>query len=486
MTAKANETGNAAGVYAPAAAASGSPEGTPVSLRNLTRAFGATKALDGMSLDIAPGELVALLGPSGCGKTTALRIVAGFEFADSGEVLVNGKDVSGVPAAKRDMGMVFQSYSLFPNMSALDNVGFGLRMRKAAAAQRRRKAAELLDMVGLSAQAGQYPHQLSGGQQWSRPRCGGTRGRSRCKRPSRQRQRGCAASMGGQPPAPRSWWPTSPSKEGASRGSASSERCPYWPKPATGSHAACDTARGDRRHLIASITKAGQPMSSLRGYLDALSFRNFMPEGKLHHFLDRFGKPGGAVADAGILAHRMGLYPGDYLAEWLSPILHEQLGVRTFADLQIAPAEDPGMSLPPDRRYRLVVHTSDITRGELVHLPWDYDHYGCDRDTQDVVATVRASMPIPFFFEPVTFTALPADIDVPRRAAAPSAPTMTVGRSRGSTAACCGTFRSMPSPASMASRPAGRRSASTVVATTTFPADHPPTPSTWPRDACTP
>ena len=165
MTAKANETGTAAGVSAPPAAASGSPEGTPVSLRNLTRAFGATKALDGMSLDIAPGELVALLGPSGCGKTTALRIVAGFEYADSGEVLVNGRDVSEVPAARRDMGMVFQSYSLFPNMSALDNVGFGLRMRKTAAAQRRRKAAELLDMVGLSAQAGQYPHQLSGGQQ---------------------------------------------------------------------------------------------------------------------------------------------------------------------------------------------------------------------------------------------------------------------------------------------------------------------------------
>jgi putative spermidine/putrescine transport system ATP-binding protein len=164
MTAKANETGATAGVYAPPAAASSS-EGTPVSLRNLTRAFGAIKALDGMSLDIAPGELIALLGPSGCGKTTALRIVAGFEFADSGEVLVDGKDVSEVPAAKRDMGMVFQSYSLFPNMSALDNVGFGLRMRKTAAAQRRSKAAELLDMVGLSAQAGQYPHQLSGGQQ---------------------------------------------------------------------------------------------------------------------------------------------------------------------------------------------------------------------------------------------------------------------------------------------------------------------------------
>jgi putative spermidine/putrescine transport system ATP-binding protein len=165
MTAKANETGTAAGAYAPPAAASGSPDGTPVSLRNLTKAFGATKALDGMSLDIAPGELIALLGPSGCGKTTALRIVAGFEYADSGEVLVNGRDVSEVPASKRDMGMVFQSYSLFPNMSALDNVGFGLRMRKTAAGQRRSKAAELLDMVGLSAQAGQYPHQLSGGQQ---------------------------------------------------------------------------------------------------------------------------------------------------------------------------------------------------------------------------------------------------------------------------------------------------------------------------------
>ena len=140
-------------------------EGTSVSLRELTRVFGATKALDGMSLDIAPGELVALLGPSGCGKTTALRIVAGFETATTGEVLVDGNDVQGVPAAKRDMGMVFQSYSLFPNMSALDNVGFGLRMRRASAAVRRKKAGELLEMVGLSAQAGQFPHQLSGGQQ---------------------------------------------------------------------------------------------------------------------------------------------------------------------------------------------------------------------------------------------------------------------------------------------------------------------------------
>ncbi len=156
-------TTNTAKGAAPAAdQASG---GASVSLQNLTRSFGATRALDGLSLDIAPGELVALLGPSGCGKTTALRILAGFETADTGSVTVNGKDVSHVPPARRDMGMVFQSYSLFPNMSAVDNVAFGLRMRKKAGPQRRSQAAELLDMVGLADQAKQYPHQLSGGQQ---------------------------------------------------------------------------------------------------------------------------------------------------------------------------------------------------------------------------------------------------------------------------------------------------------------------------------
>jgi putative spermidine/putrescine transport system ATP-binding protein len=153
-----------------AAAADGSrhtagTRGTSVVLQNLSRSFGATRALDGLSIDIAPGELVALLGPSGCGKTTALRIVAGFEAADTGSVHVDGKDISAVPSAKRDMGMVFQSYSLFPNMNALDNVAFGLRMRKHGSAQRRKRAGELLDMVGLAEQARQYPHQLSGGQQ---------------------------------------------------------------------------------------------------------------------------------------------------------------------------------------------------------------------------------------------------------------------------------------------------------------------------------
>ncbi|HSS89381.1 MAG TPA: ABC transporter ATP-binding protein [Streptosporangiaceae bacterium] len=150
----------AAGV--PGRAASG---GAPVSLREVSRSFGAVRALNGLSLEIAPGELVALLGPSGCGKTTALRILAGFETADSGTVTVDGKDIAPVPPAKRDMGMVFQSYSLFPNMSALENVGFGLRMRKMSTADRRRRAREQLELVGLAAQASQFPHQLSGGQQ---------------------------------------------------------------------------------------------------------------------------------------------------------------------------------------------------------------------------------------------------------------------------------------------------------------------------------
>jgi putative spermidine/putrescine transport system ATP-binding protein len=167
MTADAGITSTGAGTEAGNAAvhAAGNGAGAPVALRGLRRSYGAVRALDGLSLDIAPGELVALLGPSGCGKTTALRILAGFESADSGSVSVDGKDISRIPAARRDMGMVFQSYSLFPNMSALDNVGFGLRMRKQRGADRSKRAGELLDMVGLTDQAKKYPHQMSGGQQ---------------------------------------------------------------------------------------------------------------------------------------------------------------------------------------------------------------------------------------------------------------------------------------------------------------------------------
>src|ERR1700760_2305023 len=104
--------------------------GTTVEYVNVRRVFGSMSALDGLNLKIEPGELLALLGPSGCGKTTALRMLAGFDQPTSGQVLVDGKDISRTAANKRDMGMVFQSYSLFPTMSATDNVAFGLRMRK--------------------------------------------------------------------------------------------------------------------------------------------------------------------------------------------------------------------------------------------------------------------------------------------------------------------------------------------------------------------
>jgi NTE family protein len=163
--------------------------------------------------------------------------------------------------------------------------------------------------------------------------------------------------------------------------------------------------------LIASICKAGKPMTALRTYLGQLEFARFMPEGKIHHFLDHRGGAVQITADAAILTRRPGLYPGTYLAQWLQPILTE-LGVQTFEDLKIDRSADPGMSLPPNRRYRLVVHTSDITRGELVQLPWDYEYYGLPADKQDVVGAVRASMSIPFFFEPVMIQANEASVEV--------------------------------------------------------------------------
>jgi len=139
--------------------------GAAVSFRDVSKVFGRTRALDGFTLEIEPGELLALLGPSGCGKTTALRILAGFDDPTAGSVRVGGEDITRVPVNRRDMGMVFQSYSLFPTMSARDNVAFGLRLRKQGRVPRRSRADELLDLVGLSAHADKFPHQLSGGEQ---------------------------------------------------------------------------------------------------------------------------------------------------------------------------------------------------------------------------------------------------------------------------------------------------------------------------------
>ncbi|MCK7535697.1 MAG: ATP-binding cassette domain-containing protein [Marinilabiliales bacterium] len=131
--------------------------GVALQLVELHRSAGPTRALDGLSLDIAAGELVALLGPSGCGKATALRIIAGLDEADSGEVLVEGEDISGVRAKPAGMGMVHQAYSLFPNMTARDNVAYGLLMRKVGKAERRRRANDPLELVGPAARAGRYP-----------------------------------------------------------------------------------------------------------------------------------------------------------------------------------------------------------------------------------------------------------------------------------------------------------------------------------------
>jgi putative spermidine/putrescine transport system ATP-binding protein len=139
--------------------------GTAVSLVGLRRTYGSLNALDGLSLDIGPGELVVLLGPSGCGKTTALRILAGLDHADEGEVRVDGEDITRVPANKRDMGMVFQAYSLFPHLTVRDNVAFGLRLRGQDGRRRQQRAREMLELVGLAAFEDRYAHQLSGGQQ---------------------------------------------------------------------------------------------------------------------------------------------------------------------------------------------------------------------------------------------------------------------------------------------------------------------------------
>jgi putative spermidine/putrescine transport system ATP-binding protein len=139
--------------------------GDGLELVSCLRNFGKVRALDGFSIAIAPGELVALLGPSGCGKTTALRAVAGLERLDEGSVLVGGEDITTLPVHRRNIGMVFQAYSLFPNMNALDNAAFGLEVRKVSASVRRKRAGELLDLIGLSGLADRFPHELSGGQQ---------------------------------------------------------------------------------------------------------------------------------------------------------------------------------------------------------------------------------------------------------------------------------------------------------------------------------
>jgi len=136
-----------------------------VRLETVSKAFGRVRAVDAVSLQVGRGEFVSLLGPSGCGKTTTLRLIAGFEFPDSGRVLISGRDMAEVPAFRRPVNTVFQSYALFPHLTVFDNVAFGLRRRGVAKDEIHRRVPEFLNLVRLSEFGARYPSQLSGGQQ---------------------------------------------------------------------------------------------------------------------------------------------------------------------------------------------------------------------------------------------------------------------------------------------------------------------------------
>jgi spermidine/putrescine ABC transporter ATP-binding subunit len=147
-------------------AAAAMASGAQLRLRQLTKAFGAAKAVDQISLDVPAGAFVSLLGPSGSGKTTTLNLIAGFLTPDSGDILLDERSIADVPPHKRNIGMVFQSYSLFPHMTVADNVGFPLRMRTQLSRQDARKRIdEMLALVQLGHLGTRYPRQLSGGQQ---------------------------------------------------------------------------------------------------------------------------------------------------------------------------------------------------------------------------------------------------------------------------------------------------------------------------------
>ncbi|MEX2325864.1 MAG: ABC transporter ATP-binding protein, partial [Gemmatimonadaceae bacterium] len=147
------------------AAAGAAGSGGTLSLRNITRRFGAHTAVDDVSLDVAPGELLALVGASGSGKTTTLRIAAGYEHPDSGSVLIGDREITRLPPQKRAFGMVFQHYALFPHMSVEQNVAFGLEARGVSRKERMEKARTTLAGVGLGGAGGRPVQSLSGGEQ---------------------------------------------------------------------------------------------------------------------------------------------------------------------------------------------------------------------------------------------------------------------------------------------------------------------------------
>jgi len=137
---------------------------TSVDMTSIRKTFGQSVALEDFTLNVTSGELICLLGPSGCGKTTALRILAGFEKADSGSITVDGQDISTIAVEKRNFSMVFQDYSLFPNMTARQNIDFALKSRKFPSHERPAIIDRMLGITALEDQADKYPHQMSGGQ----------------------------------------------------------------------------------------------------------------------------------------------------------------------------------------------------------------------------------------------------------------------------------------------------------------------------------
>ena len=136
-----------------------------IEIRDLDKAFGSFHALKDINLDIAEKEFVTFLGPSGCGKTTTMRMIAGCEKPTEGNITLDGADITFSPPNRRNIGMVFQSYALFPNMTVADNIGFGLKVRKRPSDQIRKRVDELLEIVNLPDKGKRYPYQLSGGQQ---------------------------------------------------------------------------------------------------------------------------------------------------------------------------------------------------------------------------------------------------------------------------------------------------------------------------------
>ena len=134
-------------------------------INNVSKKFGATEAVSDFNLQIEKGELVSFLGPSGCGKTTTLRMVAGFEIPTGGRIVMDGKDITEMPPNQRDVGMVFQSYALFPNMTVAGNIGFGLKVMKKSAEETQQRVNDMLGLINMPEYAQRYPYQLSGGQQ---------------------------------------------------------------------------------------------------------------------------------------------------------------------------------------------------------------------------------------------------------------------------------------------------------------------------------